>query len=857
MGLSSSQARLLTLTARQHDIEYKAAKIEAMKLQMANDSAKVYEEYLNALNATNVQIGMLTVNGSNSYINANLYMLEGNSDYNITKTLFLKDAESDKLYVSPEMAEKYNLDGSGVVGDVTTFMNNAGFTAIVPGFNVIENTLGVTSYSPVTSTVNNSVTREVPNINPTAGYQAVSPKAVPADAIAVSSVTGDFDASKTYVINTKDDLVALQNLTNSGKNTAGVNFILGADIDMSGVNWTGIGSTESNAFKGNLDGNGYTISNLTSSSASLFKHVKGNQTSVTDSATGVTTTATQGVIKNVVLTNLKVTASGDEIGGLIGKSQSAYVENCFTQGTISGRSWMGGLIGHNIKSSVQNSTANVGVSATGNCIGGLIGHDTNGVIQNTVSMGAVKANNGSVGGFIGHETSSGSTFIYECTTISSTTGGNNGAFIGLIDSGCSATVIKSQYSSAINSTPVGSGANSLTSQGNGDSLTSGATRTVTTNNVNIPSKESVVSNISMMLDKAGVETDAAFDNNLNTWLNNFYKVDPNYSDGALVKDSLKLASINEHIANYLNGAEDSAIVNSIIADINANSLTNTKAFQDKFVETKDYEFSPYAASGTALASKNTPITIPSVTNIANNIYTALKEAGYADLSSPDDVQTVLNWTAANVSVSSDADKLYAANLNAYITDFINGTNTDATELNKIYNAIKNNSAYTMSASAQKYSANEYSVNAVVNQDQSTTFEWDMNNQDIVDALNYYELIKNGYILVTEEQAHSNVWLTNMVNSGTTVLVETKKKEILSFETSLSTNTSLQEVSDETKLRKAEAKYEADMKKIDMKDRKYDTDLAALDTERNALKQEIETLKTVAKDNVERTFKLFS
>ena len=30
-----------------------------------------------------------------------------------------------------------------------------------------------------------------------------------------------------------------------------------------------------------------------------------------------------------------------------------------------------------------------------------------------------------------------------------------------------------------------------------------------------------------------------------------------------------------------------------------------------------------------------------------------------------------------------------------------------------------------------------------------------------------------------------------------------------------------------------------------------------DTERNAIKQEMETLKTVAKENVERTFKLFS
>ena len=52
-------------------------------------------------------------------------------------------------------------------------------------------------------------------------------------------------------------------------------------------------------------------------------------------------------------------------------------------------------------------------------------------------------------------------------------------------------------------------------------------------------------------------------------------------------------------------------------------------------------------------------------------------------------------------------------------------------------------------------------------------------------------------------------------------------------------------------------YEADMRKINAKDKKFDTDLAAMEAERNAIKTEMETLKTVAKDNVDRTFKLFS
>ena len=76
-------------------------------------------------------------------------------------------------------------------------------------------------------------------------------------------------------------------------------------------------------------------------------------------------------------------------------------------------------------------------------------------------------------------------------------------------------------------------------------------------------------------------------------------------------------------------------------------------------------------------------------------------------------------------------------------------------------------------------------------------------------------------------------------------------------TSVSTSTSIQEVSDEKELKKAEAQYEADMSKINSKDSRYDTELSQLETERNAIKNQIETLQTVANDNVDRTFKLFT
>ena len=99
-------------------------------------------------------------------------------------------------------------------------------------------------------------------------------------------------------------------------------------------------------------------------------------------------------------------------------------------------------------------------------------------------------------------------------------------------------------------------------------------------------------------------------------------------------------------------------------------------------------------------------------------------------------------------------------------------------------------------------------------------------------------------------------LRNLVEAGFIVFEKPMPDGSFS-EVNIATDTSLQEVSDELDLKKAEAKYEADMRKIDAKDKKFDTDLAALEQERNAIKTEMDTLKTVAKDNVDRTFKLFS
>ncbi len=124
---------------------------------------------------------------------------------------------------------------------------------------------------------------------------------------------------------------------------------------------------------------------------------------------------------------------------------------------------------------------------------------------------------------------------------------------------------------------------------------------------------------------------------------------------------------------------------------------------------------------------------------------------------------------------------------------------------------------------------------------------------------YYHIgqaIATGNYFILGENADDSIWLKNMLDDGFIMLQKADKFGEY-YDVNIATDTSLKEVSSDIALKKAEAKYEADMRKINNKDKKFDTDLAALEQERNAINTEMDTLKTVAKDNVDRTFKLFS
>jgi len=169
-------------------------------------------------------------------------------------------------------------------------------------------------------------------------------------------------------INTCQDL---QNMTATG------NYMLGANIDCSGVSLFGTLSS----FSGTLNGNGFTITNLTNSGGGLFNSLVGANISNLN-------------IKSAAISN----GTNNEAGILAGTADSAStIVNVHVQGNVTGAAWFGGgLVGFNYGFILQSS-ANVNVTA--DTAGGLAGINV-GFLNQCASQGTVTGT-GDAGGLAG------------------------------------------------------------------------------------------------------------------------------------------------------------------------------------------------------------------------------------------------------------------------------------------------------------------------------------------------------------------------------------------------------------------------------------------------------------------------
>jgi len=111
---------------------------------------------------------------------------------------------------------------------------------------------------------------------------------------------------------------------------------------------------------------------------------------------------------------------------------------------------------------------------------------------------------------------------------------------------------------------------------------------------------------------------------------------------------------------------------------------------------------------------------------------------------------------------------------------------------------------------------------------------------------------------TDDNLKSAAWLNNqLANGGMFVEKYDGTAGVEKFkDTDVSSSNELAEKRDETDVKIIEAKYDAEMAKIQNKDKQFDLTIKQIDTEHGALQTEAESVKKVIDKNIESTFKSF-
>lgn len=106
MGMSASQARLLSLTARLHDVELQAQNIMSQKIALATQKDALYQDYCDALEASSIKVAYWDGAAGTTFVDAN-YSTLCNFDKNRVKQYALKDNMTGNLIVSEEVKRNY------------------------------------------------------------------------------------------------------------------------------------------------------------------------------------------------------------------------------------------------------------------------------------------------------------------------------------------------------------------------------------------------------------------------------------------------------------------------------------------------------------------------------------------------------------------------------------------------------------------------------------------------------------------------------------------------------------------------------------------------------------------------------
>ena len=170
------------------------------------------------------------------------------------------------------------------------------------------------------------------------------------------------ESDGSYTVTSADGLMNVAELVKGGKTD--INITLTADIDLTGKNWTPIGTSFSNKYTGTFDGGGHTIKGLTVTTYDQFVGLFGS-------------IGNAGTVKNVMMEDVQITSnrSSGFAGGVAGYSDGT-IENCSVSGSVSGTVYVGGVVGAQWEGSITGCSSSATVKGMVH-VGGVVGQ-TNG-----------------------------------------------------------------------------------------------------------------------------------------------------------------------------------------------------------------------------------------------------------------------------------------------------------------------------------------------------------------------------------------------------------------------------------------------------------------------------------------------
>jgi uncharacterized repeat protein (TIGR02543 family) len=195
-----------------------------------------------------------------------------------------------------------------------------------------------------------------------------------------------------YQIRTAAELAKLAELVNAATapySDAGKYYKLMNDLDLSGYTsgegWVPIG-TDTKPFRGQFDGNGKIVSGL------IINRPTGDYQ-------GLFGGISNGAVSKLGVANASITGR-NFIGGVVGYMNGGTVESCFVTGSVNGTDWVGGITGSVFNGIVQNCYSTCNISGH-NFVGGVAGEVT-GSLQNCYATGRINSSGSYVGGVIGN-----------------------------------------------------------------------------------------------------------------------------------------------------------------------------------------------------------------------------------------------------------------------------------------------------------------------------------------------------------------------------------------------------------------------------------------------------------------------